>query len=205
MSRSLLFVISGPSGAGKGTLVRSLLAKRDHVRFSVSATTRAPRPGEIHGVDYYFLSVEEFSGKVNRGEFLEWAKVYNNYYGTLREQVDGLLREGYDLLLDVDTQGAAQVKRLRPEAILIFVAAPSYEELARRLRGRGTEDLELRVNGARGELQSLSQYDYLIINEDSEDAVAALDAIVVAEKSRISNIDPEICEKIKKEGGMSLS
>ena len=135
--KGLLIVISGPSGVGKGTICSELLKRHDHIRYSVSATTRKPRPGEIHGRDYYFCSVQEFMEMVEADAFLEWAKVFDNYYGTPVNVVEDTLAQGKDCILEIDVQGALQVKRKKPEGIFIFIVPPSKEELAKRITGRG--------------------------------------------------------------------
>lgn len=172
-----LVVVSGPSGAGKGTVVRGLLARRPEAILSVSATTRAPRPGERHGTDYRFLSEESFRALAEIGELLEWAEVYGHLYGTPRRPVEDALAAGHDVLMEVDVQGALQVRESLPEAVLVFIKPPSLEELEARLTGRGTEDSETRAQrteAARGELEHVDRYDHVIVNNRSDDAVAEL-------------------------------
>lgn len=168
-----LIVISGPSGAGKGTIVGELL-KRRKAKLSVSCTTRAPRPGEVDGEAYYFISPEEFSRREQEGDFLESAQVFGNYYGTPRTEVMEELRTGSDVILEIDVQGARQVKQNFPEARLIFVEPPSMEELASRLRGRGTESSEqvaLRTSKAEEEMSHAAEYDFQVVNDDVEQAL----------------------------------
>jgi len=168
-----LYVVSGPSGAGKGTVVRKVLSHRPDIVLSVSATTRPARPGERSGVDYRFIPVNEFLGMRDRGEFLEWAEVYGNYYGTPRAQVDGALMTGRDVICELDIQGAMAVKRSRPEAVLIFIEPPSLDELFLRLRGRGTEDpetLSRRMRAAYDEVKNKASYNHIVINDDPERA-----------------------------------
>lgn len=172
-----LFVISGPSGVGKGTLVARLRELRPDLGLTVSATTRRPRPGEVDGVSYHFLTGEEFSRRVEAGEFLEWAQVHDHRYGTLRSEVDRLLAEGRSVVLEIDVQGGANVKRLYPDSVGIFIEPPSDEVLEERLRGRGTEDeatVRLRLADARRELELASQYDVRIVNDDLQRATDEL-------------------------------
>lgn len=183
----LLFVVSGPSGAGKTTLLRRLLEEDSQVRFSVSMTTRPPRPGEREGVDYFFVNEEEFQRALEAGQLLEWAEVHGHRYGTPVQPVEEQRRQGYDVVLDIDVQGAKQVKERRPEAIGIFVYPPSWEVLEARLGRRGTEastDLARRLEDARWELQQYRLFDYLLLNDDLETAYQHLRAIFLAERCR---------------------
>ena len=176
-----LFVVSGPSGVGKGTLVALLRKRRPELGLTVSATTREPRPGEVDGTSYYFLSDEEFSRRVEAGEFLEWANVFGHRYGTLRSEADRLISQGQSVVLESDVQGGLNVKRIRPDAVLVFVEPPSLEELERRLRGRGTEDeaaVECRLSNARRELETAGQYDVRIVNDDLERACDELERVI---------------------------
>lgn len=162
-------MISGPSGAGKGTVVAELLRAKPGLVLSVSATTRPARPGERHGIDYEFISRPEFMARLYRGGFLEWAEVFDHLYGTPRSQVDLALAQGKDVVLELDIQGALAVKRMRPEAVLVFIEPPSFDDLLLRLRGRGTEDPETiskRVKAAYEEVKNKGLYDYIIINDD---------------------------------------
>ena len=180
-----LFVISGPSGAGKGTVVKRVLAQRPDVYLSVSATTRPARPGERHGVDYTFIPVTDFVAMRDRGDFLESAEVYGNYYGTPRVQVERALAQGRDVICELDIQGAMAVKRARPEAILVFIEPPSLDDLFLRLRGRGTEDRESmskRLRAAYDEVKNKSSYDHIVVNEDPDRAAAEL--IRIMEETR---------------------
>lgn len=182
-----LIVISGPSGVGKGTVCRSLL-KKVAVVYSISATTRRRRPGEIQGRDYFFYTREEFKEKINEGAFLEWARVYGNYYGTPIQFVDGILMQGKDCILEIDTQGALQVKEKRPDAVFVFILPPSKDELIRRLTGRGTEnekEISTRIGKLEEELAHLCDYDYSIVNDDIEIAAEKIKAIITAEKCRV--------------------
>ena len=178
-----LVVVSGASGTGKSTLVRRALSRPDvHARLSISATTRPIRPGEIDGTDYYFLAREEFEARRDRGEFLEWAEVHGNLYGTPAPPVADSLRQGQSVVLEIDVQGAFQARRHVPSAVLVFVHAPSPETLEARLRARCTDDeptIQRRLANARGEISQAAQYDIQIVNDDLETAVAALAAILV--------------------------
>ena len=170
-------MVSGPSGAGKGTVVRKVLAQRPDVRLSVSATTRPARPGERHGVDYSFIPVAEFIAMRDRGEFLESAEVYGNMYGTPRGQVEKALAQGTDVIAELDIQGAMAVKRARPDAILVFIEPPSLDDLFLRLRGRGTEDRESmskRLRAAYDEVKNKNSYDHIVVNEDPDRAASEL-------------------------------
>jgi len=177
-----LIVISGPSGSGKSTLIRRLLAEGNWpLRLSVSVTTRSPRPGEIDGKDYYFWTKDAFAQKRNAGGFLEWAEVYGNYYGTLASEVDPYRAHGTGVLLDIDVQGFEQVRKLRPDAVSIFIRPPLVEVLTQRLSARGTEDkasLERRLQGAERELASAGRYDHQVTNDNLEQAYSDLHAIL---------------------------
>ena len=185
--RSTLFILSGPSGVGKDTVVQCAKPYLRNIRNSISVTTRAPRVGETHGVDYFFVTADEFAEMLEKGDLLEHAVVHGHFYGTPRSWVVEQLAAGTDVLLEIDIQGALQVKAQFPEAILIFLAPPSWPELSRRLRQRQTEDeasIRRRLANARRELARINQYDYLIVNDVLEDAAARLQAIILAERSR---------------------
>ena len=180
MAPGHLIIISGPSGAGKGTLVDRLVARVPRIWVSVSATTRRPRPGEIEGVDYYFLSPEAFQAHVGAGDFLEWAEVHGNRYGTLRSAVEAKLAEGLNVILEIDPQGAHQVKALMPEALLVFITAP-LAELERRIRRRGAEteeQLTARLATAMRELALVGTYDHVVENDDIARATDRLVALI---------------------------
>ena len=177
MRKGNLFVLSGPSGAGKGTLVKQVLQQVPDAWVSVSATTRQPRPGEVDGKDYYFLDQPHFDGLVSQGGFLEWAHVHGNSYGTLRSRVQERIDRGSQVILEIDVQGAFQVKKAMPEAHLIFIEPPSLEELERRLRGRGTETEEVicsRMKTAEVELARKMEYDVQVVNDELERATEEL-------------------------------
>ena len=181
------FIISGPSGVGKSTVLSTLFQGRDDLYFSVSATTRAPRPGEKHGVDYHFIEPETFHQWIVDGEFLEYAEYVGNFYGTPKKYVDAAMEEGKDVILDIEIQGATQVHKLRPDVVRIFIAPPSWAELERRLTARGTdspEKVQKRLLRAKVELQTADHYDYFVINDTVDNAVRELRAIMLAEHCR---------------------
>jgi guanylate kinase len=186
-SRGMLVVVSSPSGGGKGTLIRRALKSDPYLGYSVSFTTRPARAGEVHGRDYFFVSKETFDEMTRSGEFLEWACVHGNYYGTAWSQVERELLAGHDIILEIDVQGAASVRKLIPGAIEVFILPPSFEVLRKRLIGRGSElpaDLELRLKNARDEVEHYREFDYVIINDDLENAAKQLSCIVVSERVR---------------------
>lgn len=183
-----LFVVSAPSGAGKTTLVRGLLANDPEVKLSISYTTRPARAGEEDGRDYYFVSRERFQEMANRGDFLESAEVYGNFYGTSHQWVRDQMATGQDILLEIDTQGAAQVRKLFPNCIGIFVLPPSLGVLETRLRERGKDSPEIisrRLEAAREEMRHLGEFDYVILNKDLDEALADLASVVRAERLRL--------------------
>lgn len=176
-----LFVISGPSGAGKGTLLAELRKQRPDLGLTVSATTRSPRPGEVDGTSYYFLSDEEFRRRIAAGEFVEWAEVHGHLYGTLVSEVKRLLAKGHSLVLEIDVQGALNVRKVYPDAVLVFIEPPSLQVLEERLRGRGTEDeasIELRLKNARHEMELANQYDVRIVNDTVDRAAQELGSVM---------------------------
>ena len=185
-----LFIVTAPSGAGKTTLVSGLLERDPLVRLSVSYTTRAPRTGEVDGQHYHFIDVPAFRALRDKGEFLEWAEVHNNYYGTSKRWLEEQTRAGRDILLEIDWQGAQQVRKVFPKAVGVFILPPSVEELERRLRGRGTDSEDViarRVLGARGEMRHVAEFDYVIINENLPAAIEDLVAVVRASRLRYAN------------------
>lgn len=180
-----LFVISGSSGVGKGTVIKGFLEKNPEFGLSISHTTRQKREGEVDGVNYFFITKEEFLQGVKNGEFLEWAEFSGNFYGTKKAFVEKLLNEGKDLILEIETQGALQVKEKMPEAVLIFIAPPSYQDLEMRLRNRQTESeeaIQKRLDFVKMELQNSQMYDYKIVNDRLEDAILELEKIIKTER-----------------------
>ena len=192
-----LFILSAPSGTGKTTILKRVMANVTNLGFSISHTTRAPRKGEQNGVDYHFVTVAEFQTMRENNLFLEWAEVHGNFYGTSRPAVLELLESGQDIILDIDVQGAAIIAAdATVHGVSVFVAPPSLSELEKRLRGRGTdtnETIELRLNNAAKEMDATESYDYLVINDDLEEAVSTLQSVIIAERShghRLPTGDP---------------
>lgn len=196
MNKGRLFVISGPSGTGKGTICNELV-KDDKIRLSVSMTTRSPREGEIDKVSYFFASKEEFLEKIDADGFLEYAEVFGNYYGTPKMEVLELLDEGIDVLLEIDVQGALQIKSTYPEAVLVFILPPSMKELRSRLSGRGTEAPEVvehRLSKAAHEISFATQYDYAIVNDSLDEAI---DNVKLVIKASHFGVTGEMSETVK--------
>ena len=189
--RGTLFVVSAPSGAGKTTLCREMRLRLHDLAYSVSVTTRAPRPGEIDGSDFRFLSEPEFRAMLGRGELAEWATVHTNLYGTPAGPLEAALGAGRDVLLDIDTHGAAQLRERYPEAVLIFIVAPSMAELEQRLRERRSDpesEIARRLERARTEVTLWRRYDYLIVNRDVKEAMEQLESIIQAERCRVARL-----------------
>ncbi|HEY8463220.1 MAG TPA: guanylate kinase [Bacillota bacterium] len=199
MQRGLLIVISGPSGVGKNTVISSLFEQLPDLNYSISATTRTPRDNEVNGQNYYFLTETEFLQKIDADEFLEWAKVYHHYYGTLKSNVLELLAQGRDVVLDVDVQGGAAIKKALPETVLIFLAPPSLKELKNRLLGRSTErpeEIELRLQYIKTELQCIPYYDFLVINDQIDLTCEKIKGIILAEKCRVTRQEIGFVQKL---------
>ena len=194
-NKGVLIVISGPSGAGKGTICKALLEKHKDIQISVAATTRDPRQGEVHGINYYFLNKDEFLKKVEEDDFLEWAEVYGNCYGTPKSNVQELLDSGKDVILEIDIQGALKVKENTEEGVFIFILPPSMEELKQRIINRGSEtpeSLMRRFNSAYQEINYISKYNYAVVNDTVENAVNKIENILAAEKCRVDRIQGTI-------------
>ena len=190
-----LIVVSAPSGAGKSTVLSRVLAEMAGLRFSVSHTTRPPRPGEQDGVHYHFVSDSTFEAMKHAGEMLEWANVYGYQYGTSRREYERALEEGVDLLLDLDVQGAAQVRLKVSDAVTLFILPPSYEDLERRLRGRGQEDeatIRRRLDVAREEVSLALEYDYAVVNDDLDRCVESVKAVIRAARCRGSRMQDSL-------------
>ena len=184
MKKGKTFIISGPSGVGKSTVLSALLERRPNVYFSVSATTRDPRPGELDGIHYHFMDVDSFRKWIAMDQFLEYAEYVGNFYGTPKRFVDEAMEQGKDVILDIEVQGAIQVTSKRPDTVRIFIAPPSWAELERRLKERGTDSkdkIQKRLLRAKVEFQTAHTYDYFVINDTVENAVKELDAIMTAE------------------------
>jgi guanylate kinase len=195
--KGLLIVISGPSGAGKGTICKELLKQQKNLEISVSATTRDPRNGEKEGINYYFINKENFLDMIGNNEFLEYAKVYDNYYGTPKKQVLEKMEQGIDVILEIDIQGASQVRANYPEGIYIFVVPPSLKELKKRITDRGTENPEQmnkRMNCAYEEIRNATKYSYIVINDTVPVAAKQVSAIITAEKCRSERLESKIEE-----------
>jgi guanylate kinase len=191
LTRGILLVVSGPSGVGKGTICSQLLRQLNNVQYSVSVTTRAPRQGETDGVNYFFASVDEFKRMQADGQLLEWAEVFGNFYGTPKPAVEQALAQGKDVVLEIDIQGALQVKVAFPECVTVFIWPPSQAELKRRIESRGTETPEAllrRLQEAKREMAHVVDYDYVVVNQPGQVELAAAEirAIIQAEKSRVS-------------------
>lgn len=188
-----LVVISGPSGAGKGTICRELVKRNDNVKLSISMTTRLPREGEVDGINYYFVSKEEFEQRIKDNKFLEYAIVHNEkYYGTPKDKVEEMLNDGKDVILEIDIQGALAINNLIPEAVFIFIMPPSMEILKERLINRNTETKEQileRFTKAYIEINEVSKYNYVVINDEVDEAVKKIEAILLSEKCRVDRIE----------------
>ncbi|MBB1431420.1 guanylate kinase [Pseudoalteromonas sp. SG43-4] len=184
-TRGNLFILSAPSGAGKSSLINALLKKHADMKVSVSHTTRAPRPGEENGVHYHFASTDEFKALIAKDDFFEWAQVFDNYYGTSKQAIESQLDAGIDVFLDIDWQGAQQVRKIMPSVQTIFILPPSKEELEQRLNNRGQDSAEViasRMAKAQSETSHYNEYDYVIVNDDFETALGDIEMIVMAQR-----------------------
>lgn len=203
-SRGFLIVLSGPSGVGKNTLLNEVMPVVPDLIYSVSATTRAAREGEVHGQHYYFVDDPQFEQMKAAGELLEWAEFVGRKYGTPRRYIEDKIAEGKTVIMDIDIQGAAQIRRAMPEAVLVFLVPPSFEELNRRIHDRGLDSktaIEQRLTSAYDEMQAVTEYDYAIVNDDLQKAAAQLQAVIAAERCRVSRRDwPGVVTAIR-EGG----
>ena len=187
--QGLLIVLSGPSGAGKGTICQALLGSNPELNYSISATTRAPRVGEENGVNYWFISHDEFQRMIANDELLEWAEVYGNFYGTPCHHIAELITNGTDVVLEIDTQGATQIKKKFPQGVCIYIVPPSLDELANRIYKRGTDSLEnikTRLSSANDELTYVHNYNYVVVNDEVERATKKVEAIMIAEKCQVA-------------------
>lgn len=192
--KGILYVLSGPSGVGKGTVRKALFEKDTHLQYSISMTTRKPREGEVDGIDYFFKSHDEFERLIRENKLLEWAEYVGNYYGTPIEYVEQTLEEGQDVFLEIEVQGAMQVKSVFPEAVFIFLIPPSLEELKNRILGRGTETEDLvnnRLSAAKVEIEMMNAYDYVVVNDQLNKTVERVEAIVQAEHCRRTRVEEQ--------------
>lgn len=196
-NKGILIVISGPSGAGKGTICKALLEEHTDIEISISATTRKPRVGEIDGVNYHFLTKEDFLKRVDEDDFLEYAEVYGNYYGTPKSKVEEILKQGKNVILEIDIQGALKVKEKAKEGVFIFILPPSMEELKQRIIKRGSEtpeSLMTRFKSAYQEINYVSKYNYAVVNDNVMDAVHKIEGILTAETCRVDRLKETILE-----------
>lgn len=205
MGKNLLIVISAPSGTGKTTICKRLIKSSSNLVFSISMTTRQPRDNEIDGCDYFFVSLDEFKEGIKKSKFIEWAMVYDDYYGTPKKSLDELLASEMDVLLDIDVQGAMNIKKeYKDRVVLIFIIPPFLENLKERLSNRMTdsqEDIEKRLSYAKGELKNLHKYDYCVVNDDIGTTVGKLKSIITAEKNKVKRISKELLKKLEIEDG----
>lgn len=199
-SHLFAIVLAGPSGGGKTTVRTELLRRRSDLLFSVSATTRPARPGEVDGRDYQFLARSEFERMVEEGDLLEWAEVHGELYGTPKANLDHAWEAKAHLLLDIDVQGARQLKGVQPDAVTVFLLPPDFERLVKRLRRRGSEDedtFRTRMRTALSELSEIERFDYVVVNDDLEDTVRAVEAIVAAENHRVKRLSPDVRHRVR--------
>lgn len=200
--RGILFVLSGPSGVGKGTVRKRLFERRPNLKYSISVTTRQKRPGEKDGVDYFYKTKEEFKRLIEQNELLEYAQYVDNYYGTPRQYVENMLNKGYDVFLEIEVQGALQVKETFSEGVFIFLYPPSFNDLKKRITRRGTETedlVEYRLNKAAKEMMMMDHYDYIVINDRVEQAVEKIQAIIKSEHCRRERIADKLLQKLERD------
>ncbi len=200
--KGLLLVISGPSGTGKGTICKDLVKNNDTISLSVSATTRRPRDGEVEGKSYFFKTKDEFESMIKNNEFLEYASIYSNYYGTPKKVIFDELEKGRDVILEIEMQGAMQIKSVYPEAVFIFILPPSLQELKNRIIGRGTEtkeQIETRFSSAFNEIKLISDYDYFIFNNVVEKSSQDIEKIIEVEKNKVKRYKKEVLEMFEME------
>ncbi|MCG8427218.1 MAG: guanylate kinase [Chromatiales bacterium] len=200
MSQGMLYIISAPSGAGKTSLLKALIETEEQIKVSISHTTRAMRPGEVDGVDYHFVDQETFTGMISEGAFLEHAQVFDNYYGTAEAGIRQQLEEGVDVILEIDWQGARQVRQRFPEAISVFILPPTQEALLQRLGSRGQDSDEViarRMRDARSEMSHYPEYDYLVINDLFDQALEELRAIITSQRLRLASQTGHLQERLK--------
>ncbi len=195
----LLVVVSGPSGSGKGTILNLLMKQNDKVRSSISATTRKPREGEADGVNYFFKSVDEFQEMIKKQELIEWVEYCNNYYGTPKAYIENTKNQGFDVILEIEVEGAVNIKKKYPDCVLVFILPPSFDELKKRIENRGTENdkvIEQRLERAKKEIEYIKYYDYVIINDVLQDAVDNLNSILKSERFKFSR-NADILNRLK--------
>lgn len=200
--KGLLLVVSGPSGAGKGTICKEFLNNNEDVKLSVSATTRNPRDGEVDGVNYFFVSKDKFKSMIVNNELLEHAQIYDNFYGTPKAAILENLENGHDVVLEIEMQGARQIKEVYPEGVFIFILPPSLDELKNRIVGRGTEteeQINKRFSCAMDEICQIENYDYFIVNKDVKNSAQELEHIISAEKNKVYRYKDNIIKKFKEE------
>ncbi|MBW2595240.1 MAG: guanylate kinase [Deltaproteobacteria bacterium] len=204
-TQGLLIVISAPSGAGKTTICKGLLDEFPDLRFSVSCTTRPPRKGEKDGEDYHFISVKDFKGRIEKGEFVEWEEIYGHFYGTSKKDLENLIQKGHDIILDIDTKGAGNVRARYPEGVFVFIMPPSVEILRERLKKRGSETddiIKMRFDRAMEEMLENEWYDYVIFNDILYNSVDVMRSVYIAEKNRKSRLQARIDNFYRTTGGI---
>ena len=196
--KGILIILTSPSGAGKTTILEEILRRDSSIEYSVSVTTRPMRKGEINGVNYHFVSVDEFKQMIERGVFYEWAIVHNNYYGTRKDVVENKVENGIDVLFDIDVQGALNIKKQSKDAVLIFIIAPSMKILEERLKNRGTDSEEVikrRLKNAQEEMEKMPEFDYIVVNDKLEETIETVWSIIVAERNKTKRLDLDELKK----------